>query len=202
MIKDYFLSQIRNQDTSRPTFRHAAHQLAYILATETGSHLETEEITLETPLAATTGYRLTHRIILIPIMRSGIALLPAFLSFFNDASVGFVGLQREEHASEAEWYYCNIPTLQSDDRIIILDPTIATGGSAIAALAILKDRGISEERIIFATILSCTRGIDAIKSLYPHITILSIAEDEKLNALNVITPGIGDFGDRYFGTEE
>lgn len=199
--KKLFLTILRNKKTSRPDFRSAAHTLSDILAHETLTQIQMQEISIETPIDKTIGIKIKPQIILIPILRSGITMLEPFLRYFKDAKVGVVGLQRDEETAQAHLYYNKIPPIKPNDMLIILDPMIATGGTGIETIKILKQMGVIEKQIIFASIICSKKGIDTITSQFPNITILTAAIDATLNNKKFIVPGLGDFGDRYFGTE-
>jgi len=200
-IKKIFSTILRDKTTTHPEFREAAHTLSQILAHEAIAHIETEQFNIETPIEKTAGTRLKPSVILVPILRSGITMVHPFLHYFKNAKIGVVGLKRDEKTAQAHWYYENIPSIDKNTKIIILDPMIATGGTGIEVLKMLKERGVKEEDIIFASIVCSPEGINNIKSQFPNITILTAAVDEKLNKNKFIVPGLGDFGDRYFGTD-
>lgn len=201
-MKETLVTILRNKQTSMSKFRQAAEQLGLVLAHEVSTHLEKKPATIETPLASTQGVTFKNNIILVPILRSGIAMLTPFLQFFRQAAVGFVGLQRDEQTAIAELYYYKMPPMTDRDDVILLDPMIATGGSAIDALKILKDKGAREEKIIFAAVVAAPEGLERVQQAFPKIKIIVPAVDEKLNDKKFIVPGLGDFGDRYFGTED
>jgi len=197
-----YLTILRDKKTKCLQFRHAATIVADLLAHQTLLQLNTKTVTIDTPLAKTSGIQRINDIVLIPILRSGITMLPAFLCYFPDAPIGVVGLKREEKTAEAHLYYHNFPPLTPEHQIIILDPMLATGGTAVETIALLKKYGIQENKIIFVSIVSAPEGINKIRTAFPTVTIITAAEDERLNAKKFIVPGLGDFGDRYFGTEE
>ena len=198
----YFMTLLRDKKTDRATFRATSKEIAQLLALKTMESLTYEKITITTPLdAQTTGYVFTKRIVLIPILRSGIALIESFFVLFPHADVGFMGLKRDEKTAIAHRYYENIPPIGSDDIVIILDPMIATGGSACDLLHFLREKNIEQKQIFFANIICAPEGVATIKKEFPNITLISLVTDEHLNDQKFIVPGIGDFGDRYFGTE-
>ena len=201
MMKEVLLTIIRNKKTDRQNFRLATNQIAYILANEAAQLLPTNLIKIRTEWTQTDGVIFQKNPILIVIWRAGLALLPAFLNYFSQASVGFIGLKREEITAQAKLYYLNLPNIAQDQKIIILDPTLATGGSAQKTLKILEEKGLKQENIIFVSILCSNQGLSKIKQEFPRVTFISCAIDPELNAQKFIVPGFGDFGDRYFGTE-
>ncbi len=199
--KQICMTVLRDKNSSRSAFRQAAQQLAQILAHEAAEHLATTQTKIQTPIDTTAGVQLQRPIILVPILRSGITLLPAFLEFFTEATVGVVGLKRDEKTAVAHWYYENFPPMTGNEQIIILDPMIATGGTGVEVLAHLAQRGVTQDRILFASIICAPEGLKVIRDQFPDITIITASIDDHLNPTKFIVPGLGDFGDRYFGTE-
>ncbi|MCF7799791.1 uracil phosphoribosyltransferase [Candidatus Babeliales bacterium] len=199
-MKKILISILRNKNTDIESFRKAASKLAYILANEACQYLEKETENIETPIATSSGIKLKNDIILVPILRSAIALLPAFLEFYPQAKVGFVGLKRDEQTAIAHLYYKNFPEVKVTDDVILLDPMIATGGSGCDAIKLLKEDGIKEEKIIFVSVISAKQGIEKIKKEFSKVRIVCAQYDQELNKDSYIIPGLGDFGDRYFGT--
>lgn len=195
------LSHLRRKELTRAEFRHYAHQLANCMAQQAAEYLKPTTQSIQTPLASTQGTSFTQPIILVPILRSGLVLLPAFIEYFPNAGVGCVGLRRDEKTAIASLYYKNIPKLSGNEQIIMLDPMIATGGSGSAALDIIIKMGIKQEQIIFVGVIAAQEGIDVIKKAFPKITLIVAAVDKELSPKKFIIPGLGDFGDRYFGTE-
>lgn len=196
-MKNVFLSILRNKDTTGPEFRHATRQLGFLLAEEAIDHLPQEQFSLETPLGTTTGIRPPENILLIPILRSGLALLPSFLDVYQNAKVGFFGEARDENAI-AHLYYENLPEITPDTYIIILEPLIATGGTMIVALDRLIELNVPAEKILVCSILTAAEGIEVIQKKYPKVKLIYIDQDNELNSHKFLVPGIGDFGDRYF----
>jgi len=128
-------------------------------------------------------------------------MLRPFLHYYSSAKIGVVGLKRDEETAKAHLYYQNIPEITPQDKIIILDPMISTGGTGIETLKILENLGVEDKRVIFASIICAPEGIGAMLAEFPRLTILQAGIDEKLNQDKFIIPGLGDFGDRYYGTE-
>jgi len=199
---DIYITQLRNKNSSRQQFQKYSSLISNLLAQETLLHLQTKNITFETPIAQTTGIELKNEIILCAILRSGISMISPFLTYFPGAAIGIIGAKRDEKTAQADLYYQNLPPLSANQQIIILDPMIATGGTGIIALNLLSQKGVKPENIIFVSIVSAPEGINNIKKFYPHITLITAAQDQKLNDKKFIVPGLGDFGDRYFGTIE
>lgn len=200
-MKELLLTILRNKETPVAKYREAAHKLGSLLAYESANFLEKGNITIETQLAKTEGFKFKNNIVLIPILRSGIALLDAFIRVFDSANVGFIGLRRDEKTAIASLYYDKLPKISPADDIILLDPMIATGGSGTEAIAILKKLGLKEEKMLFVAIIASKEGIEKIKNKFPKVRIIVPHIDNSLNSKKFIVPGLGDFGDRYFGTE-
>ncbi len=199
-LKQLLITELRDRNSTRAQFQKATYGLAHVLAQEAADYCATQKTTVQTPLSSTHGLALKKNPMLVPILRSGIALLPTFLNYFPGASIGIVGLKRDEKTAEAQLYYDNIPPVQPDDQVIILDPMIATGGTAVKTLKILVDKDIKQENIVFVALVSAPEGLQTIRSHFEKINIIVAAQDEKLNSEKFILPGLGDFGDRYFGS--
>ncbi len=200
-MKNILITKLRAATTSRAEFRTTAHQLSLVLAHETSVHLKTKQQPIQTPITATTGTVLSDHIIFIPILRSGLVMLQPFLTVYPEAAVGFVGMRRDEKTAIPKLYYQNIPPINNQDQVIVLDPMIATGGTAIATLDILKKQGITGNQIIFVGIICAPEGLSAVQFAHPDVTFIVAVTDQGLTPNFFITPGLGDFGDRYFGTE-
>ena len=192
---------LRDEKTERPVFRTAAYQVSRIIAHEIAQKILVQHMTIETPVAETTGITFAHTPLLVPILRSGLAMLPAFLDIFPDAPVGIVGLKRDEETAIAHWYYENVPPFNPKNQVIILDPMIATGGTGIETLSFLTKKGAQPKNIMYASIVSAPEGLELIKKEFPDIDIICAAHDKGLTKDKFIIPGLGDFGDRFFGTE-
>lgn len=195
---DAFLTTLREKKTDTADFRAAAHKLAELLAAKTGELIPEEKVKITTPIAKGQGSRIPHEIILLPVLRSGLALLPAFLRYFESARVGFVGMKRDEKTAIAHEYYRSIPPITKKSLIILLDPMLATGGTAVDTITLLKKAGAKESQIIFVVCISAPEGEKIIRKKFPKVRMVIGAHDKKLNAKKYIIPGMGDFGDRYF----
>ncbi|HBS47635.1 TPA: uracil phosphoribosyltransferase [Candidatus Dependentiae bacterium] len=200
-MKDLLISILRNKNTDTATFRKTTEKLASILAGEAAKHLEKKIVTIQTPISKAKGVEIKNDIVLIPILRSGVALMDTFIRFFEGAAVGFVGMKRDEKTAIPFLYYKNIPKISKTTNVIILDPMIATGGSALAALKILKNLGIKESQMLFVAVIASKEGLKAIAKEFPKLKIIVAQVDSKMTAKKFIDPGLGDFGDRYFVTE-
>lgn len=197
---EILLTQLRNKETKRDHFRFASERLSELLAYKTLESLPKVKKKFTTPVSSTEGEILKNNQVIIPILRSGLAMLTPFLKVFEEAKVGFLGMRRDEKTFEALLYYQNLPHFNEDDDIIILDPMIATGGSAVVALKILNGLGIDFKRITYVGMVAAPEGLATIKK-HPIRDVIIGSLDEKLNEHKFIVPGLGDFGDRYFGTE-
>lgn len=193
------LSILRNKGTDSQGFREAAQRLStmvFIAATES---LTTTEKVVETPLQKTSELVLTEDVWFIPILRAGLAMIDVGLQLLPDAHVGFVGLYRDEESLEPQHYYKNLPDFSTASQYcLLMDPMLATGGSACAAIELLKDRGANEIRLL--TLICAPEGLHEVYTKYPEVSIFTASVDERLNDVGYIIPGLGDAGDRFFGT--
>lgn len=199
-MKEIFLTALRDKKTPTELFRQAAHQLALLQAIESSRFLPQVLRPVQTPLASTQGAALGKTPILVAILRSGLVLLPAFLSLYPGAPIGCIGIQRDEKTATPHLYSFHIPPLDAEDWIFLLDPMIATGQSATLAIERIKQKGASESKILLISFLAAPQGLSHIQKHCPHIHIQIVHIDERLDAKHWIVPGLGDFGDRYFGT--
>ncbi len=192
------ITLLRDKKTQPEYFRAAVRRISNILAVEIGKTLKLKEIKVDTPLEKTKGYRLNEQIILIPVLRAGLSMVSGFLDVIPDCKVGHIGLQRNEETLEPVEYYFKIPKVNANSRIILLDPMLATGGSASEALKYLKKKG--GRKIIFACLVAAPVGVKKILKEHSKIEIYSATLDRELNNKGYILPGLGDAGDRTFGT--
>lgn len=199
-MKKLLLSRLRDKNLTTQDFRRASDDIATLLAYETLSILPHKLIDVTTPLEKTDGKALQNQQVIIPILRAGLSMLPAFLKVLPEAKVGFYGMRRDEKTFEAKLYYENIPPLSETDDIIIIDPMIATAGSARVAVQNLVERGVKLSRITYVGIIASKQGLKTLRDVYPDIKIIVASTDEKLDHNKFIVPGLGDYGDRYFGT--
>lgn len=199
-MKKTILSLLRDKNTATDVFRKSADQIGTWLSFQASELIEKEQVSLETPVAKTTGYQIKKNIVLIPILRAGIALLNPFMKLFPSSKVGFIGVRRDEETALPLLYYNNIPSIAPSDMVIILDPMIATGGSGGVVINMLIERGVQEDQLIYAGVVAAPEGLAFIQGLAPKMKVICAEVDEKLNDKKFIVPGLGDFGDRYFGT--
>ncbi len=192
------LTILRDASTDTTTFRRHLKIIAQLMTPAATVSLATKNTRVQTPLEETEGSVLTGPVIVAPILRAGIGMVDGLLEMIPDATVAHIGLCRDESTLEPKVYYQNYPSHLSQSHIILVDPMLATGGSSIAAATLLKDRGASS--ITFLNLVSCPAGIDAFHAQHPDIAIVTAAVDQGLDDRAYIVPGLGDAGDRYFGT--
>lgn len=192
------LSHLRDTTTSTADFRSNAEIISSLLLTEAASSLLLTQKSIMTPLTTTAGNYLEENIVIVTILRAGLAMLGPTLKIFPHAPVGLVGLARDEKTALADEYYVKLPNITDESVVFLLDPMLATGGSLLHVLK--KITKAKEIRLV--TIISAPEGITAINTAFPNVHIITGAVDEKLNDKKFIVPGLGDFGDRYFGTIE
>ena len=192
------LTHIRSTDSSTAEFRHALHDIARLMTFEVTKDLETTTVEVETPLKKTEGHAFERPIVLVPILRAGVGLLNGFTEILTEASVGYIGLSRNEETHQPHSYYCKLPANIAETEVILIDPMLATGGSAADAADELKNAGAT--RLRFACLIAAPEGIAAFEERHPDIPVFAAALDERLDENAYIVPGLGDAGDRYFGT--
>ena len=196
-LAGHLLAQLRSQDTAPPVFRTLAKRLALTLALEAIRDLPTTEIAVRTPLEETTG-RVLGDLVAVPILRAGLGMLEAVTELFPEVAVGYIGLERDEASLEPQSYYRKLPPVESR-HVLVLDPMLATGGSGSAATSAVKEGG--PRSIRFVCVVAAPEGIKRMEADHPDVPIFTAAIDRQLNERGYIVPGLGDFGDRLFGTE-
>ncbi|MDT8323512.1 MAG: uracil phosphoribosyltransferase [Bacteroidota bacterium] len=189
---------LRSSETSSVAFRGALRRVSQLLVYEASTDLQTEERPVKTPLESTTGSVLARPVILVPVLRAGLGMVEAFLDMFPEARVGHVGLYRDEETLEAVEYYGKYPASLEAAVVFLLDPMLATGGSAVTALRMLRARGAKDIRLI--SLVSAPEGVRMLENSYPDVPVYTAAMDRGLNEKGYIVPGLGDAGDRIFGT--
>ena len=192
------LTHLREPSCSAAVFRQRVRRIASLMVPAVTADLETHVVPCDTPLEITSGQILSRGIVLVPILRAGLVFLDGFLDMIPQASVAHIGLARNEKTLLPEPYYMKHPPLLRDQVVIILDPMLATGGSAIEAVRALKEAGAQSLR--FACLVAAPEGISALESAYPDLPIHAAAIDRCLDENGFILPGLGDAGDRLFGT--
>ena len=194
------LTLLRNEKTPSNTFRSVLRRTASLMAYEVTKDLRLRPVRVRTPLESTAGSVVRDPIILIPILRAGLGLVGGFVEVIPDARVGHIGLYRDEETLKPVDYYLKFPKKLSGALSIVLDPMLATGGSADAALTYLKERGA--RKIRFVSLVAAPEGVQRLSRAHPDVRIYTCALDRKLNSKGYILPGLGDAGDRIFGTGE
>jgi len=197
-LLEHSLTILRDQNTSRADFRHHAGVVSKVLLVDVTREAALADVRVTTPLAEMTGQQFADRIVVVPVLRAGLAMLMAAQDLLIDVSVGFMGLERDEETAVAREYYRNMPDDLASQWVIVLDPMLATGGSLDGTVCALKDKGA--QRITLLCIVSAPEGIQRVTENHPDVTLITAAVDERLDANKFIVPGLGDFGDRYFGT--
>lgn len=192
------LVSLRDATTHYALFRRLAHRVGVILAAEATRDLPTRPVPVDTPLEQTTGHQLATDIVVVAVLRAGLSLVESVLELVPHARVGHVGLKRDEATAQATRYSSHLPPNLADSLILLVDPMLATGGSAIMAVDILKDAGA--QRIRLLSIVSAPEGVAALEQAHPDVDIYTPALDRQLNDRKYILPGLGDFGDRLYGT--
>jgi uracil phosphoribosyltransferase len=193
----HVLTHLRDKTTKPALFRTLSYQISLLLALEATRDLATHEKAIETPMEPTTGLVLAKPLVVVPILRAGLGMLQPFHDTFPDVSVGYVGLERDHHTAVARSYYCKLPPL-AGTRVVVVDPMLATGGSAAQAVTVVKAAGGTE--IVFVCIVASPEGVAVMAQAHPEVPIHTGALDRALNARKYILPGLGDFGDRLYGT--
>ena len=192
------LTILRNSGTNTIDFRAALGRVATILAYSALKELPLKEAEIQTPITTTKGYILDTDIIVVPILRAGLSLVDAIIDFVPDAKVGHLGMYRDEKTHEPVDYYSKLPDGLNNALVLLVDPMLATGGSADDAIGFLKKQGADQIR--FISLIAAPEGLKRIQNKYPDVSIITASVDEKLNDDAFIVPGLGDAGDRYFGT--
>jgi len=192
-----FLGRLRESKTGQAEYRSLCDRISLALAIEASRILPKVPVEVETPMERTEVERMDAQVVVVPILRAGLGMLSSFLQLFPEASVGYIGVERDAATAQASEYYCKLPKLQGSYTFVI-DPMLATGGSACRALEVLSDRGA--EHLILVSILAAPEGVREVESRYPGVPIIAASIDRELDASRYIRPGLGDFGDRLFGT--
>ncbi len=192
------LSIIRSKESDVATFRSAIYRIGLHLAVTTAQHLPGVSTVVHTPLAPATVTRIDGSVVLVPVLRAGLGLLSAFMEVIPTAIVGFEGLRRNEATLQPEEYYRNIPSVDEQTSYVILDPMLATGGSLSATISRLQDQ--PHRTIIASCIIAAPEGLQRVQEKHPSVHVIVAAVDDGLNDHGFIVPGLGDAGDRMYGT--
>lgn len=194
------LAFIRNKDTGSKDFRELVNEVSMLMAYEVTRDLSMEEVEIETPICKTKCKMLSgKKVAIVPILRAGLGMVDGMLSLIPAAKVGHIGLYRDEETLKPVEYFCKLPQDIAERDVIVVDPMLATGGSAADALTLLKQKGAKNLRLM--CLISSPEGVKAVQEAHPDVDIYLAAIDEKLNEKGYIVPGLGDAGDRLFGTK-
>ncbi len=194
------ITLMRKIDTSTKDFRELADEISMLMAYEVTRDLPVQEVEVETPICKTTGYEISGRAIgVVPILRAGLGMVNGITRLVPNAKVGHIGLYRDPETHQPVEYYCKLPQDATERQIIVVDPMLATGGSAIAAVKFIKDRGCKDIKLM--CLIAAPEGVKAMQKAHPDVDIYVAALDERLNENAYIIPGLGDAGDRLFGTK-
>ncbi len=193
------LTHMRKTATSTKDFRQNLDEIAELMAYEVCRDLPTEPIEIQTPVSPCVGYELSKEVIIVPILRAGIGLLDGIRRLVPTAKVGFIGLYRDEETLEPHEYFAKFPKGLEDAVVMVVDPMLATGGSAVAALDAVKARGAKNIKLV--CLVGVPEGVEAVQKAHPDVDIYLAAMDDHLNEHGYIVPGLGDAGDRIFGTK-
>ncbi|UUX33982.1 uracil phosphoribosyltransferase [Fundicoccus culcitae] len=197
------LTIIRDKNTSTKDFREVTNEIAMLMAYEITRDLPLEDVEIETPLTKTTQKQLTgKKLAIVPILRAGLGMVDGILNLVPSARVGHIGLYRDHDTLEAVEYFAKFPTDIHERKLFVVDPMLATGSSANAALDILTNKyNCKPENILFVSLVAAPEGVQAVQARYPEVDIFTAALDERLDENGYILPGLGDAGDRIFGTK-
>lgn len=191
---------IRKKETSTKDFRELVKEIAMLMAYEATRDLPLKEVDIETPICKTKMKMLDGEdIAIVPILRAGLGMVDGMLALVPNAKVGHIGLFRDPESHKPVEYYCKLPNDIEKRQVFVVDPMLATGGSASAAIDFIKERGVKD--IIFMCLIAAPEGIEVLKNAHPDVDIFIAAKDERLNENAYIVPGLGDAGDRIFGTK-
>ncbi len=197
LVHDALVS-LRDKRTVPEDFRRAATRISVLLAAEALRDVPSREVTVDTPLGPAPGRRILSDVVVVPVLRAGLGMLDAVLELVPGARVGHIGLQRDEMTAVASQYYSKLPMNLRESFVLMIDPMLATGGSAIAALDLLASAGARTIRLV--CIVAAPEGVALVERHHPDVAIYTPVVDRELNAHKYIVPGLGDFGDRLYGT--
>lgn len=194
----HHLTILRDRRTGASQFRNACAGLTRVLVAEAARRLTLEQFEVETPLETTAGWRIEGPVVFVPILRAGLGMLDQAMATVPGSSVGYIGMERDEATAEASCYYAKMPDLKPARHVFVLDPMLATGGSAAQCIDQLKQRGAAN--ISMLCIVAAPEGVGALETAHPDVSLMAAAIDRQLDPRKYILPGLGDFGDRLFNT--
>jgi uracil phosphoribosyltransferase len=192
------LTRLRDKRTQSQEFRRLLDEIASLMIYEATRSFGVRAVSVQSPLAAARGFRLEREVVLVPVLRAGLGMLDSILQLIPHARVGFIGLKREETTLRAQFYHKSLPDSLGRFEVILIDPMLATGGSAVAALDLLAEQGAKHVRLV--NLVAAPEGIRRVRKNHPRVPIFTAAIDRRLNDKGYILPGLGDAGDRLFGT--
>ena len=192
------LTRLRDKRTQPQEFRRLLGEITALMLYETTRSFAVKKVHVQTPLARTNGFQLEREVVLVPVLRAGLGMMDAILQLIPHAHVGFIGLKREEKTLRAMFYHQSLPKNLGRFETILIDPMLATGGSSVAAIDLLMEQGAKNIRMM--NLVAAPEGILTVQKKYPRVPIFTAAVDHKLNGKGFIVPGLGDAGDRLFGT--
>ena len=192
------LALIRDKDTRHKEFRELATEITMFVCYEALKSISVKEVDVETPLETAKCHKIAEDLVVVPILRAGVGMLEGILSLVPSARVGFVGLYRDEVTKEPVTYYQRLPDQTKGGLCILVDPMLATGGSTVAAIDMLKEKGA--HKIVVVCIVTCPEGLQRVEEAHPDVHIFAASIDDGLNEKKYIVPGLGDAGDRLYGT--
>jgi len=195
----HYLTHLRDKTTKPANFRLLTKRLTVLLALEATRELAVQSREVQTPLETHAGAVLADPLVAVPILRAGLGMLDPLVEFFPDVSVGYIGLERDHATAVASSYYAKLPPKMAGRTTLVLDPMLATGGSASQAIAAIKAAGAG--RVLMLCIVAAPEGVRRLNDDHPDVPIWTAGLDRELNAVKYILPGLGDFGDRLYGTE-
>ncbi len=193
----HIITHLRDRTTKPVTFRTLNYQIGLLLALESTRDLRTKETTIETPLETYQGQVFSDSLVLVPILRAAIGLIQPYTDLFPDISIGYVGLERDHQTAVARNYYCKLPPL-AGRHVLVLDPMLATGGSAVQTIRLVQENG--GQNISVVCVVAAPEGVKAVEAVDQSISIFAATLDRELDSRKYILPGVGDYGDRLYGT--
>ena len=196
---DHKLTIIRDEKTTTKDFRETLTEISTLMAYEVTRDLATKEVDVKTPMAVAKCIQLSEEVVIVPILRAGLGMVDGIHKLIPTAKIGHIGLYRNEETLKPERYYAKFPHTLKEAVVYIVDPMLATGGSAVAAIDIVKEAGA--KKIAYIGLVGVPEGIKALRDAHPDVDIYLAAQDERLNEIGYIVPGLGDCGDRIFGTK-
>lgn len=196
---DHKMSQVRDKNTNTKAFRETVSEIGALITYEITRDFKTTPKTIETPMAVMTAYELEKPVVIVPILRAGLGMVDGIHNIIPNAKIGHIGLYRDEETLEPKAYYQKFPKTITESVVLVVDPMLATGGSASYAIDVLKKQGVLDIR--YVGLVGCPEGIQRLQNDHPDVSIYLAALDEKLDENGYIVPGLGDCGDRLFGTK-